>query len=142
MTASPQATVYEPSPTDPRVLAGLAAQKRLEQAMLAHDYKAIEDLMASDMLVNAPVNRVANRDNVIGRIKASQISYEPNVVRNIEYAGVRGDVVVIMGEEMVHPNKNAPYAGKAEHRRFTDIWKEMDGVWKLWIRQATVTRAD
>jgi hypothetical protein len=49
---------------------------------------------------------------VIGRIKANQISYEPDVVRNIEYAGVRGDVVVIMGEEVVQPNKDAPYAGK------------------------------
>ena len=142
MTGSAQATVYEPSPTDPRVVAALGAQKRLEEVMLAHDYKGIEGLMAPDLLVNARVNRVANRDNVIGRIKASQISYEPNVVRNIEYAGVRGDVVVIMGEEIVHPNKVAPYAGKIEHRRFTDIWKRMDGVWKLWIRQATITRAD
>jgi hypothetical protein len=142
MTASAQATVYEPSPADPHVVAALAAQKHLEQVMLAHDYEAIEGLMAPDMLVNAPVNRVANRDNVIGRIKASQISYEPNVVRNIDYAGVRGEVVVIMGEEIVHPNKDAPYAGQTEHRRFTDIWKQMDGVWKLWIRQATITRAD
>ena len=57
MTASAQATVYEPSPTDSRVVAALAAQKRLEQEMLAHDYKAIEGLMAPDLLVNAPVNR-------------------------------------------------------------------------------------
>ena len=98
--------------------------------------------MAPDLLVNAPINKVANRDNVIGRIKANQISHEPDVVRNIEYAGVRGDVVVIMGEEIVHPNKSALYAGKTEHRRFTDIYKQMDGVWKLWIRQATVTKAD
>jgi len=98
--------------------------------------------MAPDLVVNAPINKVANRDNVIGRIKANQISYEPDVVRNIEYAGVRDDVVVIMGEEIVHPNKDAPYAGKIEHRRFTDIWKQIDGVWKLWIRQATITRAD
>jgi len=142
MTSSAQTTVYEPSPTDPRVVAVLAAQKRLQDVMLANDVAGIEALMASDLLVNAPINKVVNRDNVIGRIKAAQISYQPDVVRNIEFVGVRGDVVVIMGEEVVHPNKDAPYAGKTEHRRFTDIWKQMDGVWKLWIRQATVTKAD
>jgi hypothetical protein len=39
MTSSAQTTVYEPSPTDPRVVAALAAQKRLEEVMLAHDIK-------------------------------------------------------------------------------------------------------
>jgi hypothetical protein len=142
MTNSAQTTTYDSSPTDPRVVAALAAQKRLGDVMQARDLKGIEALMAPDLLVNAPINKVVNRDNVIGRIKANQISYEPDVGRNIEYAGVRGDVVVIMGEEVVHPNKDAPYAGKTEHQRFTDIWKQMDGVWKLWIRQATVTKAD
>lgn len=142
MTSSAQTTVYEPSPTDPRVVAALAAQKRLEEVMLAHDIKGTEALMSSELLVNAPINKVATRDNVIARMKANQISYEPDVVRTIDFAGVRGDVVVIMGEEVVHPNKDAPLAGKTEHRRFTDIWKQVDGVWKLWIRQATITRAD
>ena len=142
MTGLAQTTVYEPSPTDPRVVAALAAQKHLQEVMQAHDFKGIEALMAPDLLVNAPINKVANRDNVIGRIKANQISYEPDVVRNIEYAGVRGDLVVIMGEEVVHPNKDAPYAGKTEHRRFTDIWKQTDGIWKLWIRQATITKVE
>jgi hypothetical protein len=63
-------------------------------------------------------------------------------VRNIDLAGVRGDTGVIMGGEIVQPNMDAPYAGKIEHRRFTDIWKQSDGVWKLWIRQATITKAD
>jgi hypothetical protein len=83
-----------------------------------------------------------SRDDVIGRIKASQISYELDIVRNIDFAGLRGDVVVVMGEEVVRPNKNAPYAGKTEHRRFRDVWKQFDGVWKLWIRQATITKAE
>ena len=53
-----------------------------------------------------------------------------------------GDVVVIMGEEVTHPNKDAPYARKIEHRRFTDVWKQFEGVWKLWIRQATITKVE
>jgi len=42
--------------------------------MLAHDIPGIEALMAPDMVVNGPSNKVVNRDNVIGRIKAGQIS--------------------------------------------------------------------
>ncbi|MGO9940832.1 MAG: nuclear transport factor 2 family protein [Terracidiphilus sp.] len=132
----------DPSEKDPRVAAALSAQKRLGAAMGARDFSAIEALMAPDLLVNAPVNKVVDRENVIGRIKAGQISYEPDVVRNIEFAGVRDDVVVIMGEEVVHPNKDSPYAGKTEYRRYTDVWKQMDGAWKLWIRQATVTKIE
>ena len=136
-------TVYEPSASDPRVVAALAAQKRLGHVMQALDIAGIETLMAPDLLVNAPTNKVANRENVIARLKANQISYEPGTTeRTVDFAGVRGDVVVIMGEEVTHPNKNAPYAGKIEHRRFTDVWKQFDGVWKLWIRQATITKIE
>jgi ketosteroid isomerase-like protein len=142
MPSSTSATVYEPSAKDPRVVAVIAAISRLADVMRAQDVAGIETLMATDLLVNAPINKVVNRDNVIGRIKAGEISYEPDVVRNIDFAGVRGDVVVVMGEEVVHPNKDAPYAGKTEYRRFTDVWKEFDSGWKLWIRQATVTRTE
>ncbi len=135
-------TVYEPSANDPRVVAALAAQKRLGEVMQALDIAGIERLMAPDLLVNAPINKVANRENVIARLKASQISYEPGSERTIDFAGVRGDMVVIMGEEVTRPNKDAPYAGKIEHRRFTDVWKPFGGVWKLWIRQATITKVE
>jgi len=135
-------TVYEPSASDPRVVAALVAQKRLGEIMQALDVAGIENLMAPDLLVNAPINKVANRENVIARLKASQISYVPGTERTIDFAGVRGDVVVIMGEEVTRPNKNAPFAGKIEHRRFTDVWKQFNGVWKLWIRQATITKVE
>ena len=142
MTSSVSAMASEPPETDMRVAAVLAAQKRLSDVMLAGDVPGIEGLMAPDLLVNAPINKVVSRDDVIGRIRLGQISYEPDYVRTIDFAGVRGDVVVLMGEEIVQPNKNTPYAGKTEHRRFTDVWKQFDGAWKLWIRQATVTKAD
>jgi len=51
-------------------------------------------------------------------------------------------MVVIMGEAILRPNKDAPHAGKTISRRSTDVWKPFDGVWKLWIRQATITKAE
>ena len=142
MQKPPPATVYEPSESDPRIVAALAARKRLGEMMRAVDIAGVEALMAPDILVNAPINKVVDRKNIIGRLEAAQISYEREAVEVFDFVGVRGDMVVIMGEEIVHPNKDAPYAGKTEYRRSTDVWKPFDGVWKLWIRQATITKIE
>ena len=136
------ATIYEPSASDPRILAALAARKRLGEVMRALDIAGIEALMAPDILVNAPINKVVDRKNIVGRLKANQISYETEALETIDFVGMRGDMVVIMGEEVLRPNKAAPYAGKTEYRRSTDVWKPFDGVWKLWIRQATITKIE
>jgi hypothetical protein len=142
MPSSAPATVYEPSASDLRIVAALAARKRLQKMMRAVDIAGVETLMAPDILVNAPINKVVDRNNIIQRLKAAQISYEPDTAETIDFVGVRGDMVVIMGEEVLHPNKDAPYAGKTEYRRFTDAWKPFNGVWKLWIRQATITKVE
>ena len=136
------ATIFEPSASDPRILAALAARKRLGEVMRALDIAGIEALMAPDILVNAPINKVVDRKNIVGRLKANQISYETEALETIDFVGMRGDMVVIMGEEVLRPNKEAPYAGKTEYRRSTDVWKPFDGVWKLWIRQATITKVE
>jgi hypothetical protein len=137
--AAQERTVYEPSASDPRIVAALDAQKRLGVAMIGGDFKAVEMMFANDLVVHSPVNLVVNRDNVLARLRSGQISYEPDYVRKVDFAGVHGDTVVIMGEEIVDPIANTPNAGKTVRRRFTDIWKNVDGVWKLTIRQATVT---
>jgi hypothetical protein len=134
-------TVYEPSGDDPRILGALKARESLGIAMQRLDFSAIETLMAPDLVVHAPINMVVNRDNVLARLRSGQISYEPDVDGTIAFAGVRGDAVVIMGEEIVTPTGHAPNAGKLVHRRFTDIWKLAGGVWSLVVRQATVTSA-
>ena len=53
-------TVYDPSPSDPRILAALAARKLLGEVMRAVDIAEVESLTASDILVNAPINKVVD----------------------------------------------------------------------------------
>jgi hypothetical protein len=77
--------------------------------------------------------------DVVARFRSGQISAEPGGERRVEFIGVRGDSVVAMGEESGRPGPNAPNAGKLIRRRFTEVWKQYAGVWKLAIRQATVT---
>ena len=58
--------------------------------------------------------------------------------RSRELVAARGDSVVMMGEEVLTPGPKAPYAGKLIRRRFTDVWKPVNGKWMLAIRQATI----
>ena len=135
-------TVYEPSARDPRIVAVIEAQKRLEDVSMRGDWKALEEtVFAPDLVVHAPINRVANRDNVMSRMRSGEIAYEGGEHR-VEFMGVRGDSVVAMGEEIVRPVGIAPNAGKVVRRRFTDIWKNYNGRWKLAVRHATVTSVE
>jgi ketosteroid isomerase-like protein len=135
-------TRFDPSASDPRIVTVLNARSRLAVAMLAADLTAIEALMAPDLVVNAPINKVVDRTNVLDRLKGGQLSYQPDFVDDIEFVGVRGDLVVIMSEETVRPIADTPHAGKVIRRRSTDVWREVDGAWKLIIRQATITSAE
>jgi len=127
LSAAPSSsqTVYEPSAVDPRIIAVLDAQQRFEAASMRGDWNAVEGtFFAPDMIVHAPVNRVVNRENVMARMRSGQIAYESGGQHNVEFMGVRGDTVVVMGEEVVKPIGDAPNAGKVVRRRFTDVWKQ------------------
>ena len=132
-------TVYDPSPTDPRILGALESERRMERAGASSDFDAMATVFAPDLVVNSPVNMVVTRDNVLARMRGGQIAYEATFTRTIDFVGVRGDAVVVMGEEVVVPVGDAPAAGKTVHRRFTDVWRMYDSAWKLAIRQATIT---
>ena len=134
--------VYDPSENDPRIVAALDAERRMERAGQARDAAAFDSLFAPGLIVNAPINKVVHRDDVLARMRSGQIAYEPDFERSLEFAGVRGDLVVIMGEEIVRPTADAPHAGKVIRRRFTDVWKSGEAGWKLVIRHATITAID
>src|SRR5271165_7625815 len=53
--------IYQPSKDDPRIVAALDAQIRLGEVMAKRDISGIEALMAPDLVVYAPINRVTDR---------------------------------------------------------------------------------
>jgi Domain of unknown function (DUF4440) len=135
------ATQFDPSPDDPRIVGALEARQRVDAALRKGDVETTVSLIAPNLVVNAPLNAVLHYDNVVGRFRNSQIAYE-DFDSNFEFVGVRGDFVVIMGEEIARPTDKAPHAGKIVHRRFTDFWSQVDGAWKLVVRQATITSVE
>jgi ketosteroid isomerase-like protein len=136
-TATAQ-TVYEPSADDPRIRAVLEASKRRDEAMRARDIAMVERFMAPDLVVHAPINRVVDRANVLARLAREEIAYDGEGRSTVEFVGVRGDLVVVMGEGVLNPIANSPNAGRTIRRRWTDIWRNYEGEWKMIVRQATV----
>ena len=122
---------------DPRIAAALAAVDRLDRAVIDDDHAAFAALLADDLVVNNPQNGMSLHGATAQLNAAGRISYA-SYRRTIEYAGMKGDMVLLMGEELVVPKGANPMAGREVRRRFTDLWKEAGGRWLLTARQATI----
>ena len=119
---------------DPLIAAALAEAARMDAALIEDDHAAFAQRLAADLVVNNPQNTISLPGDTARLSAEGRIRYD-SYVRTIEYAGIRGDLVVLMGEERV-TRKGAP-AGEVEVRRFTDLWRQDDGKWRLTARQAT-----
>lgn len=121
--------------------AAIAQMDRLDAAVMADDVATFQGLLADDLVVNNPQNGISQSGGTARRGAGGQISYS-RFDRTIEYVGKLGELVVIMGSEDIVPNGNHPQAGKTIHRRFTDVWRPVDGIFKLAVRQSTVVKVD
>ena len=109
------------------------------KAILESDTVTLKKIWADEFHVNSPANNVVNRDQVIGRIKSTFIDYSM-YEQEPEYYGVFGDVVVVMGKEIVVPIGDNPDKGKTITRRYTDVYKNINGEWKEISRHANIIR--
>jgi ketosteroid isomerase-like protein len=103
------------------------------RAFLARDLGRLGDLWSEHLLVNSPINRVHDRQRVLGLLGAGTIAHssmqcEIEVIQRFE------NLVVVMGSEAV---MNAP-GGPVVRRRFTNVWRAEGGSWRLIVRHANV----
>lgn len=124
---------------DDRIAAVMQAIEKVDAALVADEYAVFAAALAPELVVNNPVNIVApstmvRQLNADGKISYSQ--YE----RLIEHASLRGDMVLLMGEETVVPKGQNPLAGQTVRRRFTELWRPEGERWLLTARQATIVR--
>jgi ketosteroid isomerase-like protein len=112
-------------------------------AALKRDVPALERLWSDQFILNAPNNKV-----VVGRRAALDVFVRSGIInfskfeRQIEYIHADGPYVIVMGLETVQPISDAPsaglVAGQLIKRRFTNIWKNETGTWRLFVRHANV----
>ncbi len=122
---------------DARIAGALAAVVAIDKTAVSGDTAGFAALLADDLAVNNPQNGVSVRGATAQRSAAGKIKYS-RYDRVIEYAGLRGELVLLMGEEIVVPEVATGGGAAEQHRRFTDLWKPVDGGWKLTARQATI----
>ena len=113
------------------------------RATLARDVAAIERLWSEDFFVNAPNNRVVvGREATLDAFVRSGIIDFARFDRAVEHVHVSEGFVFVMGLETVMPKNDAPSAGlkagQTVQRRFTNIWKNENGAWRLFARHANV----
>ena len=126
--------------SEPRIAAVLANVDKLDRSVVDDNHGDFAALMADDLVVNNPQNGISGRGVTVQLNASGRISYS-KYDRSIEFAGLQGDAVVLMGEEIVVPKGSNPMAGKEVHRRFTDLWKNVGGHWLLVVRQSTIVPA-
>ena len=128
--------------SDEQHVCSLDDQERI--AALKRDVPALERLWSEQLAVNAPNNQVVvGKRAVLDTFVGAGVINFSRFERHIEFVRADGDFVIIMGLETVQPVGDAPgaglVAGRTVERRFTNIWKNEAGVWRLFARHANVT---
>lgn len=112
-------------------------EKKRVSAFMTKDTATLLKIWAPDYFVNRPAGVVSTRDQVLGMVLSDTISFK-NLEFEIERIVVKKNFVIVMGSDTADPGEKSPYAGKILHRRFTHIWSNEDGAWRLLARHANI----
>jgi ketosteroid isomerase-like protein len=116
---------------DERLVRDLDEQERI--AVMKGDVKTLERLWSEQLILNAPNNKVViGRASVLDALAGTGVIHFSSFERSVEFARVDGDYVFLMGSETVrHADSDRPI-----RRRFTHVWKNEFGTWRLFARHA------
>src|SRR5262245_21757413 len=109
-------------------LAVRASSAQEVDAFLRGDRQRLASLWSADFVVTNPLNRLANKTEVLAMIDSGFLvitEYE----RRVEYARAEKDLVILAGSETVTWGGAMPGAGAPQQLRFTAIWKQLPGGW-------------
>ncbi|WP_418318883.1 nuclear transport factor 2 family protein [Piscinibacter sakaiensis] len=113
-------------------------EERERDAVLNRDTAALVQLWSERFAVNTPANQVSpDRNAVLNRMRQGLIHYS-RFERRIELVRVHGDIAVVMGGETIQATGAAPMTGQTAERRFSHIWHQEGGAWRLVARHANV----
>jgi ketosteroid isomerase-like protein len=106
-------------------------------AFLQKDPKALARLWSDDFVVTNPLNKFVNKRQVSGMVESGFLVIT-SMDRQIEYAHVYGDTVIVAGSETATWGGRMPNVGKTERLRFTAVWMKQGGHWQQVARHANV----
>lgn len=126
-------------PSEATLKAADAEQMRI---IVAEDAEAQQRFMHPNYIINAPVNAVKRKPELVAMLARGGMASE-SFERVIEGTALTGNVGIVMGREVVTPARDSNLGrlrpGKTLQRRFTNIFLWEDGAWRFLARQATIT---
>ena len=102
-------------------------------AVLSGDLNEMDKYWTEDFMVTNPFNEIDKAD----RIRNGTLTYS-SFQRICEAVKIYENVAILMGKEIVVPKGKSPDSGKTINRRYTNIWMNLNGHWKLVARHASV----
>ena len=119
----------------------LSADARQRDAVASVDLKTLAELSHRNLRINAAINRVLTRDDLVRMVGSGEIRNE--VFERIpESVVVTGNVGVVMGHEIVFPGTVSEqariYGRKTLNRRYTNVFIREGRNWLHLARQASV----
>ena len=130
---------------NPAVRAVLAVQDQLHEFGIAGDGSSFGALISDDFVASDPSNTIRHRDELVALVSSGRLRYE-SIETFIDYAKQLGDdIVVIMGTESTQqsavPTDSDLESVALSHklkRRFTNVYRNEHGEWRLLIKQSTI----
>lgn len=117
-----------------QTVSALEAEGR--RAFIVRDLERLSALWSDQLRVNAPINRVNHKQQVLDLLRSGTIAHS-SLDATIEHIERHGDLVVVMGSERV---TNAA-GGATVTRRFTNVWRLEEGSWRMLVRHANIVPA-
>jgi len=111
-------------------------EKLQVRGILDKDSTIIRNILANDLIVNAPTNTVVDLNMALEALKLGYIDYT-SYEQKIDEIKIIDNIRIVMGLETVIPTGLTGIAGTIEKRRFTDIWMYKNNQWVMIARQAT-----
>jgi hypothetical protein len=99
----------------------------------------IEALHAPEFTLNGPAGKIQTRGQTMELLRASS-ARQTEAERVVEAVYQSGDdVVIIMGRETLvwEGTGRSDLDGRRTARRFTNVWRRVNGDWRYIARQAT-----
>jgi len=114
-----------------------AASAAEVDAFLRRDAATMAGLWSDDFVVTNPLNQFVTKAQVL-KLVSSGVLVITAFTRELEYAKVYGDTVILAGRETVVWGGKMPNADRTEHLRITAVWMKQQGRWQQVARHANI----
>ncbi len=130
---------------DSDVLSVLQVNDQLTAEMLKANASAVQAMLSDQFIASDPSNTVRNKDDLVAVVASGRLQYDSFEVEIDAAQRLGGGLVVLMGVE-TSTQSAVPADGelkrtatsKALKRRFTNVYRQEEGVWRLLVKQSTV----